>query len=419
MPDNMDDLIHDAFAEFDAAERAAHVAVPGVATVRNTIAHRRRVRVAALSMIGALLIVIPIAAYAAGPRGDEPLPGGSEPASPSAPAPSAQPSNSAAQPSSPAAPPDLRNVTLDLPAFPGFESACKAKGTQKFVNGKLTRGGTDLVIGELAPIMADLDGVPGDEALTTIRCQNDGSLNVTQLIALKVGPGGGLTALGYVVNSPDTPNVLAKFTRDNITVDNGVVRLTVGGAYATNGWPPCIRQIRGYAWRNGAFRQVSGPTSFPTPSKDFHQLDFRNTGLLVGVNKADGSGRVYCVLMVNGTGEAEVEKLNDPDGDLVRYTFTIGPVSFVNAADGEATFAILTMKSPSGETFQTLQSFQHDGDYPLGWEVLRAGVNGVTAIKKAEVSGDLVRVTVTTSSGATQLWSYKPSATNQSWQRVG
>jgi hypothetical protein len=76
------------------------------------------------------------------------------------------------------------------------------------------------------------------------------------------------------------------------------------------------------------------------------------------------------------------------------------------------------LRSPNGDTSQTLQTFQQDGNCPLGWEVLRSGTNGVIGIKKAEVSGSIVQVTVATTSGR-QVWSYHPSATNQSWQRVG
>jgi hypothetical protein len=239
-------------------------------------------------------------------------------------------------------------------------------------------------------------------------------------LVLSVGTDGTLTPLGYVVNSPDTPNVSATFDHDNVKVDNGVVQVTVYGPYQTNGWPPCNRQVRGYAYRNGAFKQVSGPTSFTKPSKNLHQVDFRNVGLLVGFNSPGNTGgRVYCVSMAHGVGDALVYTDNDPAKGATHYTFTIGAVSFVGTAQGEVTFTILTYRSPDGATSQTLQSFENaDSDYPLGWEILRSGTGGVTSIKKAEVSGNQVRVTVTTASGS-QVWVYQPSSpTDQKWQRV-
>ncbi|SDY21491.1 hypothetical protein SAMN05444365_1011078 [Micromonospora pattaloongensis] len=425
MSDNFDTLIADAFAEFDAAERSSYLPAPGAPAVRHKVAVRRRVHLTAFSVAGALLIAVPIAAYATSPRGNNSPPnvvGSASPAETASPTPSLAPSSAPASPapgsSAPAAA-DLRNATLNLPAFPDYEAGCMAKGKRKFVNGTATpRDGVQLVIGELAPIKADLDGVPGDEQLTTIRCQHRGSMNVTQLLALKVASDGALTSLGYVINSADTPNVYATFSREAITVDDGVVRLVVYGPYQTNGWRPCDRQVRGYALRDGAFRQVSGPTTFRVPSKNFHEVDFRNTGLLMGRNNPDGSGKFYCVPMVNGAGEADLDNNGDPNKGTTRYTITIGAVTFVNTSDGEATFAILTLRSPSGEMSQTLQSFQRGGDHPLGWEILRSGTNGVSRIEKAEVSGDIVQVTVTTTSGQQQVWSYRPSAINQSWQRV-
>jgi hypothetical protein len=419
MSDNLDQLIHDAFAEFDAVERGSTPPVPGTAAVRRTVAHQRRVRYTMLSALGALIIAVPVVAFAANPRGNNSPPGNGRPSPTTA---ASYPSDQASTTPSaaPATPADVRNATLMLPAFPGFGSECPA-GTRTFVNGAAALSGqAQLVIGEMAPIMSDLDGASGDEEVTTVRCQTPRSVDVTQLLALRVGTDGALTPLGYVVNSPDTPDVSATFDHDNVKVDNGVVRVTVYGPYQTNGWPPCNRQVRGYAYRNGAFSQVSGPTRFTKPSKNLHQVDFRNVGLLVGFNNADHTGgREYCVPMANGVGEALVYTDNNPAQGAKHYTFTIGTVSFVGVAQGEVTFAILTYRSSDGTTSQTLQSFENvDSDYPLGWEVLRSGTGGVISIEKAEASGNLVRVTVSTAGGS-QVWVYQPSSpTDQNWQRV-
>ncbi|GAB3359730.1 hypothetical protein GCM10027452_25190 [Micromonospora halotolerans] len=184
MSENFDNLLDNALAEFDAVERSSYLPAPGAPAVRHKVAVRRRVRLAAFSVAGAMLVAVPIAAYAANPRGNNSPPnvvGSASPVEPASPTPSVGPS-SASPSSTPAssAPTaaDLRNATLKLPAFPGLEDGCKAKGTRKFVNGTTKPAdGVKLVIGELAPIVADLDGVPGDEQLTTIRCQNDGSVN--------------------------------------------------------------------------------------------------------------------------------------------------------------------------------------------------------------------------------------------------
>lgn len=83
MTDEFDYLLHDAFDDFTAAERAAAKQPPGTAAVRHTVAVRRRNRYTTLSVLGAVLIAIPVVTYAANPRGNNspPLPGASVTAS--------------------------------------------------------------------------------------------------------------------------------------------------------------------------------------------------------------------------------------------------------------------------------------------------------------------------------------------------
>ncbi len=83
MTDQFDDLLHDAFDDFAAAERSTAKQAPGTAAVRRTVAVRHRNRYTMLSLLGAVLIAIPVVAYAANPRGNNspPLPGASATAS--------------------------------------------------------------------------------------------------------------------------------------------------------------------------------------------------------------------------------------------------------------------------------------------------------------------------------------------------
>ncbi|GAA1859090.1 hypothetical protein [Asanoa iriomotensis] len=258
--------------------------------------------------------------------------------------------------------------------------------------------------------MADLDGKPGDELVTTLKCENDGSVHPTQLLALKVAGDGSLSPLGFVLDQ----NVTAPFTSETVAVDNGVVRVTVFGPYQSDGNPPCDRQVRGYAYLDGAFRQVDGPTEFTKPPTNFREIDFRNAGFNMGRSNPDQTN-LYCVKTVDGVGEADLlNDYKDATKDRTRYSVSVGPVSFV---DTEA-FAILTLRSPSGEVSQTLQRFYQDGDYPLGEEVLRSGTEGVVSIDRAKARGAVVTVTVTTA-GGTRDWTYRKSATSQLWERVG
>jgi len=83
MTDQFDQLLNDAFDDFAAAERSTAQQAPGAAAVRRTVAVQRRNRYTVLSLLGAVLVAIPVAAYAANPRGNNspPLPGASVTAS--------------------------------------------------------------------------------------------------------------------------------------------------------------------------------------------------------------------------------------------------------------------------------------------------------------------------------------------------
>ncbi|MEV8516112.1 hypothetical protein [Dactylosporangium sp. NPDC051484] len=83
MTDQFDHLLNDAFDDFAAAERSTAEQAPGTAAVRRTVAVQRRNRYTMLSLLGAVLVAIPVAAYATNPRGNNspPLPGSSVTAS--------------------------------------------------------------------------------------------------------------------------------------------------------------------------------------------------------------------------------------------------------------------------------------------------------------------------------------------------
>src|SRR5688572_19033294 len=74
MLDHDPDLIAEALDEFHAAEAVSPQALGGTATIRATVARRRRTKVITFSLLGALLVAVPIAAFAAHPRGNNPPP---------------------------------------------------------------------------------------------------------------------------------------------------------------------------------------------------------------------------------------------------------------------------------------------------------------------------------------------------------
>ena len=156
---------------------------------------------------------------------------------------------------SPAKRPDVRNATLTLPD-PKFASACGKGDKLTFVDGSATVGAATWKIGEMTPIEGDLDGVPGAELVTTISCSLDAYL---KLVALTATPSGELSALGYVL----PPGEAMMFDIANVRIEAGVVQVTPTGTAGHVG-PSCYpKQVRGYWFKDGAFKQTSGPTTFP------------------------------------------------------------------------------------------------------------------------------------------------------------
>ncbi|HEX6869998.1 MAG TPA: hypothetical protein VF163_02780, partial [Micromonosporaceae bacterium] len=136
MSDNMDQLIDDAFTEFDAAERAAYLATPGSTSVRSTVARRRRVRNTTLGLLAAAAVAVPVALLATAPRDNNSPPViSNSPTADATPTPIPTPSPTATSEPGPTTPAEVLNATLDLPAFPGLAEACGGAGRRTFVNG--------------------------------------------------------------------------------------------------------------------------------------------------------------------------------------------------------------------------------------------------------------------------------------------
>jgi hypothetical protein len=432
MSDTLDHLISDAFTQFDDAERNSYLPTPAPGTVRRTVAHRRRVRYVSLSVLSAILIAVPVALIATIPHGNNSPPdvvASSSPTVSSAPTttptPTSTPTSTATPTPAPTAtsPAWLINTTLTLPAFPGASDECGKAGSRKFVKGVAhvvvaARPYLDvtLTIGQMLPINTDLDGVAGNELLTTLHCSTGQSFDITQLLALRVGPSHRLSFLGYVIPSPDSH--YPRFDNEDVRVEAGVVLVTIEGPYQGDGWPLCYNQVRGYAYRGGAFTQVSGPTSFPAPPRDIHKVDFRNAGLRIGIDDP-GGGAYYCVAFVNGSGIGKVYPNNDETLGSKRYTFTIGPVSFMtDRSVGDRAAAIVTYRSTDGETIQSVQLFRLDAGVILGDPVQVTGADGVTSIEQVRVSGTDLIVTLT-ADGKSQVWTYRHNEDSDQWEHVG
>jgi hypothetical protein len=234
--------------------------------------HRRKVHAMAMSALAAVLIVAPVAAYAAvdhNRHGPPVLPAGSASPSPSAVA-SVEPST---PPPSPASTPSstdssgansvtaFKNATLDLP---GWASPSCPHGRTRFHDGKA---------GDFTTINAvnvgDVTGDGSPDVVAMIGCRpGEGAEN--QVIVFHVSGDGTISTTGVVVQP--APN--AKAFDDQIQnvadmhISGATITVHVGDyetTYTDNN-ARGIYQDRIYGWNGHEFAQTGGPTSFSAAS---------------------------------------------------------------------------------------------------------------------------------------------------------
>jgi hypothetical protein len=368
----MNDRLHNDLA--DLADQVAVVDLRSRAlrTSRRITLQRR------LTAVAAAVAVIAIGAggaFAFSGQDQKPVPAGSTSPSPStSPSglPSAQPSGSVSDsPSAQGQAPsiysvDIRNATIVMPDWPHFDM-CQS-GPHKFVDGESVASkanGNEYDYDMLpAPVTyADLDGQPGDEALVTVQCTGDGSVNPSQLLALKPKPDGTLGVLG----APNTSlTKILDYDLYDISVSNRVVSLETMGPHTSNGGPAEPKQLHGYRYDDGAFHQVSGSTQDAAWPNDIYGVDLGNSTLSVN----DDQG--FLVRFVNGTG-----KQTNANGT---YTFTLGPVVPIQGDKGENADVVLITRQGPGGTKVALFWVHATGSRTPAAIVVHVGDDGITGI---------------------------------------
>jgi hypothetical protein len=259
MSESYDELIDGALGDFRAREATAARPVPGVAAVRARVAHRRKVRTGAVSVLGALLVAVPVAAIAAGPhRGTPPTPAGSvtpgpvDPASPTASPPTASPT--APAPDGRVTMAQLTSTPVDIPSF--GDAAC-ATGHVRLAS---TDNGAPWVV---KLVNTNLDDDPALETAALVYCRL-GQSPLNQVVAFEREPSGAIRTLGRVAGQRDDLNItgIAARTEGGVTAEVVDIFLCCGSLPEQQ-----HRQHRDYAWQDGRFRQVGGPTVWGDPGR--------------------------------------------------------------------------------------------------------------------------------------------------------
>ena len=191
-----------------------------------------------------------------------------------------------------------------------------------------------------------------------------------------------------------------------VTVSGATVLVQANGSATSSGAMPSAKQVRGYRYVDGAFRQVSGPVTFPPAPTDVRAVDLRNTSIRFQMMLCGGECLdAETVRMVDGVG---VE--NYPIGaGHGRYKF--GSVTFtieqtVEVSKDEA--YIVVDESGSGATTTQEVFLVALGRGPLdGIHVVAVGQDGITRIQSiSSATEDVAKIHVFTSSGP-QLYTYR------------
>ncbi|WP_203911343.1 RNA polymerase sigma factor [Rhizocola hellebori] len=330
---------------------------------------------------------------------------------PVTPSPSPSPSPSAVTPTTsptPSSRVDPRNTTLTLPD-PQFFNVCGKGGSLTFVDGIATIPGGTWSIGQMTPIEGDLDGAPGAELVTTISCSVDSRI---RLVALGAAPGGELSVLGYVI----APDADLMFDTASVRIEAGVVQVTPTFTYGHTGKRCYPKQVRGYSYRDGSFKQTSGPTDVPDLTTEIRQLDLRNAPLSLDVpGPTPGVSHLVCASMTDGVGSGVLREISSVAP--VTYAFTIEPKGFATISTRDFAFALVTYRADGGPEVQSVQVIHRGTDAFEGQTLVYTGVDGVTSIDGVTVTGNRAIVTVTVNGGK-QEWAYiTKSASSTLWNR--
>lgn len=300
-------LVDDALAEL-RAEALPFITPPGVDAARVVVRRRRRTRVAALSVLLAVLVLAPVAAFGSIDRHSRPTPlqpsptaspSSSAPASPQG-SPSAAPDStpSAARPAGTDAPTDLADAYLTVPAWDGSDAACPS-GRTTFTGGHSPWSGPARLT-LLSTTAVDVDHDGGTETLAVIWCERSDTgagVGPRQLVAIKAQPDGTLHTLGRVLRTTitDAADIL------DVAGAGGRVQVTVADIVLCCATPKLqqLHQVRTFAWSGTAFRQIGGPTSF-IADRDAADITVTASATVGAATNGKRSGTLTIVLHNHG-----------------------------------------------------------------------------------------------------------------------
>jgi hypothetical protein len=354
MTEFYDDLINDALGDFRDQDAATSGLAPGADEVRSVVKRRRRVRLTVLSVVSALAVAAPIAAFATNPHRNNAPPLPNDSGGPGV-VMSASPDSS--RPS--AAPPSVPGIdgritlgqlaatTVDIPPFQ--TDTCPAHKVRLVSKSTVTQ---EMWVAKL--VYTNLDDDPALETAALLSCRS-GEAPENQVVAFDRDASGKIRSLGRVVGQGYKLNV-----RDISARASGGVTADVSDIVACCDTPVSQEQHqhRSYAWNGTKFAQVGGPAVFGDPAR-VTDLAVRVSDVTLGP-ASDGKR----------SGSATVTVKNNGPNPSGRFQVGFGNCTFSCAA-GMPFFAWgdhNTYHAPlaSGQQATTTVNFSFDAGTPGG-----------------------------------------------------
>ncbi|MGE5827316.1 MAG: hypothetical protein ACM30G_03005 [Micromonosporaceae bacterium] len=325
--------------------------------------------------------------------------------------------------------PDLITLTasrITLPAWRGPDRSCPAGayqfqvtrwhdtapfGTAPFRTAPATNEATEYVIPWQPIASADLDADGVTDDLVTVYCGRAAGLLALSLRST------GVKTLGYVNIGPG--GEFESYDEQTVRTAGAAVLLEVWGPPRADGGPIKAKQLRGYAYRSGAFHQVSGPTTYPSLPDRVQDLDLSNFALRFRspvVRYYDQPFDIrpvgepeYRVRFEAGIGVDVVEVGNDDRTmTFTEIRHTLGPILYVTTKPGQTVAAVtITSQSPTGSSSTQVCVVDLHAvpvrELPMTElscvTLVASGVNGVTSVMLTPTSAAGVLITVTTVDG--------------------
>lgn len=189
----------------------------------------------------------------------------------------------------------FESATITVPTWGSTADATCTTGRVTLDGGQYVRGAKHRPVNVLSYVETDVDRDRAKDYVAHLMCGEGPEAGGSQIVAFRRS-GQELVPIGRIVGTQDGFAMMNYLEAR----DGGRVAVLVSKEYTDGGQDAVPNQWRTYAWQNGRFRQVAGPTTFPArppvtrlsvePSTlSFRQVGSGFTGQLTVTVRNDGA----------------------------------------------------------------------------------------------------------------------------------